>query len=77
MSESHWDNLYANAIGGSFSSKSNDHATHIQAESQKNSNSNGNDAEKIDEKDPSKSSQPSAYFLIYVKADDFNLYEGK
>ena len=55
VSESNWEDLYANAVGGGF----------LNTES-----------DTFDNKPKSKSGQPSAYFLVYVKADEESLYQG-
>lgn len=71
MSESNWDNLYQNAIGGmtNSSNQSEPEAT------TKPTDLSGLPNEQPNRQTPSKpGSQPSAYFLIYVKAEDETLY---
>lgn len=61
VSESNWDDLYENAVGGNYSNKLNiDNTDQIKTiETTKNNNK-----------------MPSAYFLIYVKDDDPSLNQG-
>ena len=62
VSESNWDDLYANAVGG-----------HQNKESEKNNelaDSNLEVTKSVKER------TPSAYFLVYVKAEDPSLYQG-
>lgn len=65
VTESNWDDLYSNAIGGNSVYKN----EKLEAKA--------NFSEIKTEIGIGKVSQPSAYFLIYVKADDESLYEEK
>jgi len=69
VSESNWNDLYANAIGGSLSNFVNNSETKETVINQ--------DSFLTAKSELKSNQQPSAYFLIYVKADDQTLYEEK
>jgi hypothetical protein len=68
--ESTWDDLYANAVGGKSTKISNDAASEKNGE--QNDITNVNESNRTSNKANERT--PSAYFLIYTKAEDPNLY---
>ncbi|CAF0707342.1 unnamed protein product [Brachionus calyciflorus] len=76
VSETTWDDVYANSIGGSSQTNSNqlNDLNHSKtSDSTPSKLSNENDLNKF--KIKSNDRIPSAYFLIYTKADDSSLHE--
>ena len=70
--ESTWDDLYANAVGGKVTKNSNDTVstnTTVDQTDPTNINESIKSSTKANER------TPSAYFLIYTKAEDTNLYK--
>jgi ubiquitin carboxyl-terminal hydrolase 25/28 len=79
VSESSWDDLYANAVGGGNKTSYSDENTSIKSEPKSetstskntdNLNSNSSNVNKLISNDR------SAYFLVYTSAQDPNLYQG-
>ncbi len=68
--ESTWDDLYANAVGGRSTKVSNDAASTKIGD--QNDITNLNESNRTSNKANERT--PSAYFLIYTKAEDTNLY---
>jgi len=73
VSESNWEDLYENAVGGNCSGNN---ATISSSKTSNDSLDLTKKTEIILKGSSSNEKMPSAYFLIYVKDDDPNLYQG-
>jgi ubiquitin carboxyl-terminal hydrolase 25/28 len=81
VSESNWDDLYANAVGGGITTtSSNKNIDSTNNENIKNENvnyqkNNINIGSNLNNMSKSISNDRSAYFLVYTSGDDSNLYQ--
>jgi hypothetical protein len=83
VSESNWDDLYANAVGGGMATttanknteSSNNNNENIKNDSVNYQKNNINIGSNLNNISKSISNDRSAYFLVYTNGDDSNLYQ--